>query len=382
MALYELAVLGAPSEAQLAALRSRFADAAQTFQLQLGQDMRLAVQPAAFIPSERSASAAVFFGGGTSAALDTAAVLQGRLIPILPVATTQGQLASEIPEALRGLNCLFYDRDGPDRVFSTLLGCVGLLRPQRRVFLSYKRTESIAAATQLFAELSARNFSVFLDTHSVPAAVDFQEELWHQLVDVDVVIMLDTESYFSSRWTDAEYGRALAKGISVLRVQWPGTSPAKVSSTAAVLPLKAEDLKGDGTLVDNVVQALCAKLEQLRSVAYAVRHLSTVTQVEGAITRIEGKVDGIGPYRAMHVRLRNGRQLVVHPTIGVPTAVTLQEAVERAGQLSTAVVYDHVGLKRAWQEHLRWLAANFKGARWIKVTEAAWDFAGWEVEGG
>ncbi|HZR37930.1 MAG TPA: hypothetical protein VFA75_21340 [Nevskia sp.] len=80
MALYELAVLGAPSEAQLAALRSRFADAAQASQLQLGQDIRLTVQAAAFMPSERSASAAVFFGGGTGAMVNTAAVLQGQLI--------------------------------------------------------------------------------------------------------------------------------------------------------------------------------------------------------------------------------------------------------------------------------------------------------------
>lgn len=382
MALYELAVLGAPSEEQVRALQSRFEAAAQAFRLELGRDIQVSIKPVEFSPSDRSAGAAIFFGGHASDKLDPAAVMRGRSIPILPVATSESQLKAEIPESLRGFNCLFYDRHGPDRVFATLLSCLGLLRSQRRVFLSYKRAEASAAATQLFGELSARNFSVFLDTHSVPAAVDFQEELWHQLVDVDIVIMLDTKSYFSSRWTAAEYGRALAKGISVLRVQWPNTSPSMITSTSAALSLNASDLDADGTLTDGAVQALCGKLEQLRGTAYAVRHLSAVSQVEDAISRIEGRVDGIGPHSAMHVRLRTGHQLVVHPIVGVPTAVTLQEAVERSGELGAAVIYDHVGLKRSWQNHLHWLAQNFKGARWIKVTDVAWAFAGWEIDGG
>ena len=92
---------------------------------------------------------------------------------------------------------------------------------KRQVFLSYKRDESAAAAVQLFAELSARQYEVFLDTHSIAAGVDFQESLWHSLCDVDVLLMLDSPNYFASRWTAAEYGRALAKGIGVLRVEWP-----------------------------------------------------------------------------------------------------------------------------------------------------------------
>jgi len=41
------------------------------------------------------------------------------------------------------------------------------LPAQRRVFVSYRRNESRDAAVQLFEELSARQFDVFLDTHSV-----------------------------------------------------------------------------------------------------------------------------------------------------------------------------------------------------------------------
>lgn len=376
MALYELAALGSPTDSQVEELQRRLAAAAHTFKLEFGKDISLAIRPATFAPAEQTAAAAVFFGGGASVGVELGAVLENKLVPVVPVATTEAMLDAEIPASLRGVNCLFYKPDGPDRIFSTLLSCVGLLRSQRRVFLSYKRTESAPAARQLFEELSARNLTVFLDTHSVPAAVDFQEELWHQLVDVDVVLMLDTPSYFDSRWTQAEYGRALAKNISVLRVQWPGTAPSG-PSTAAVQVLKNDDLNPDGTLAESAVVTLCALLEQNRSLAYAARLQSSITAIEDAVSRIEGRVEGVGPHRIMHVRLRNGSRVVVQPIIGVPSAVTLHEAVVRAKGAEAALVYDHIGLKRAWQEHLEWLATNFAGAKWIKVSEVAWAFGGW-----
>jgi hypothetical protein len=99
-----------------------------------------------------------------------------------------------------------------------LLECVGLLPRQRRVFVSYRRDEARQAALQMFDALSSRHFYVFLDTHGITPAEDFQAMLWHRLCDSDVLLMLDTPNYFEGRWTSAEFGRALAKGISVLRI--------------------------------------------------------------------------------------------------------------------------------------------------------------------
>jgi hypothetical protein len=91
---------------------------------------------------------------------------------------------------------------------AALLECVGLLRPQRRVFISYRRVESANAALQLHEALGSRGFDVFLDTYDVRPAEDFQAIVWHRLCDSDVMVMLDTPGYFGSRWTAAEIGRA------------------------------------------------------------------------------------------------------------------------------------------------------------------------------
>jgi hypothetical protein len=377
--MYELAVLGNPTPEQLGDFKDRLKEAADQLQLLIGKDIGLALQPASFSPSTRSAAAAVFFGGTGTSSIDIGKILDIKNVPILPVYSTRGAMAKEIPSALQSLNCIAYDQVGAFRVFSALLECVGLLPRQRRVFLSYRRNEAMPAAVQLFAELSARQFDVFLDTHRIAPAVQFQEVLWHQLCDVDVLVMLETKSYFASRWTSAEFGRALAKGIGLLRVQWPDSTPSPHTETASRVELVPADIDASGQLATSAIQRICNQLEQVRCLAHATRHLSLVSSVQAAIELIDGRVDAIGAYRLMHLTFRSGRQLIVQPTIGVPTAVTLHEAMSRAGSTEAAVVYDHLGILKTWEDHLTWLATNVKGARWVKSSDVAWDFAGWEV---
>ncbi len=378
MALYELAVLGHPSELQIQELQRLVAEVQEQFGLG-AVEIELHVCPDSFRPDLRSCAAALFVGGADGASFDIAAVVDPKTVPVLPVASTALQVPAEVPPMLRVLNCVFLDQHPMERVFSALLECVGLLPRQRRVFLSYRRSESTAVAVQLFAELSARQFDVFLDTHSIGAGVDFQEQLWHQLSDVDVLLMLDTPEYFSSRWTDAEYGRALAKGIGVLRVQWPDSPPSPVTGTASRAELLAEEFLADGQISAEAVQRICRQLEAVRSQSHALRTMSLIESVRNAIEQIEGQVTGVGPGRLMQVTLRNGRQLSVQPTLGVPTAVTLQETLLRAGHDNCAVVYNHYGMMKSWQEHLEWLAQRVSGSRWIRQSDAAWDFAGWDA---
>lgn len=377
MALYHIAVLGKPSKAQLVALDRRVAEVQRRFKLD-EDDIHVTIHPAHFSPDSKSSSAAIFFGGKGTVGIDISSVLDLGRIPVLPVASTATQVSKQIPLGLRDLNCVFYrGRGGADRVFSALLECLGMLPRQRRVFLSYRRNESTPIAVQLFAELSARQYEVFLDTHSIGAGVDFQESLWHSLCDVDVLVMLDSPQYFDSRWTAAEYGRALAKGIGVLRVQWPTATPSRITGTSSLVPLAATDFRSDGALEAAALDRVCDRLEDFRSLAHATRHLSIVGAVEEAVAKIGGQVEGMDAHRAMQVRLNKTTRILVQPTVGVPTAVTLQHALERAGKSDAAIVYDHVGIKPSWIAHLRWLASSIKGARWIKSTEAAWDLAGW-----
>jgi len=378
-ALYQLAVLGSPTDAQISELEEIVGTAVGMFNLRLGHEVGWEVRPEAFNPDQQRSSAAVFFGGENPPLANVAKLLE-RGIPLLPIASDVNRVNEEIPELLRPLNCLAYTANGPQRVATALLECAGLLPRQRRVFVSYRRGEARDAALQLFDALSARLFDVFLDTHGIPPAEDFQTMLWHRLCDSDVLVMLDTPGYFESRWTSAEFGRALAKGISVLRVGWPDCTPSARTATASRAELLPEEVDAaTGRLADSAVERICLQLEEVRSQSHAVRSVNLVSNLRNAIQTIGGQLVGVGPNKAVYIRLPDGRNVVVYPTVGVPTSTTLHDASTNSPDQSVAVVYDHVGLHPRWLGHLDWLGQHIHSARWVKASEAGWQFADWEV---
>ena len=377
MGLYELVVMGAPSNGQVEELGGHIARLIEPFGLELGKEVKWSVLPGAFEPDQMTPVAVAFFGGAGVSDVGINSLLPAG-VPILPIASRDGQIAVEIPPQLRALNCVTVAGHGPERIATALLECVGLLPRQRRVFVSYRRDEARQAALQLFNSFSARLFDVFLDTHGIAPAEHFQSVLWHRLCDSDVLVMLDTPGYFDSRWTNAEYGRALAKGISVLRIGWPAVNPSPRAATASRIDLNAGDLDvASGQLTDAVIDRICTQLEFVRAQSHAVRSLNLFSNLKLAIERIGGGVAGVGVHNAIYFKLPNGKAIVAYPAVGVPTSVTLNEAVDRA---FAAVVYDHVGLDERWIKHLAWLGDNIHAARWVKASEAAWTFAGWEVQ--
>lgn len=340
--------------------------------------MALDIRPMRFAPAPRMPAAVAYFGavGVDDPALTD--VVKTR-VPILPVASSTDLVSSEIPRALSSLNALSYG-EGPERVTSALLECLGLLPRQRRVFVSYRRSEARGAALQLFETFSARQFDVFLDTHGIPPADDFQAVLWHRLCDSDVLVMLDTPTYFESRWTSAEYGRALAKGISVLSIGWPGVTASPRTSTASRIMLEPSDLDPATCQLSNAsLSRICGQLESVRSQSQAVRHLNLVSNISQAIGCIGGTISGVGLHNTIYATLPDGMELAIYPAVGVPTSMTLNDAVSHLPDRNTAVVFDHIGLHEPWLRHLAWLGEHIHATRWVKVAEAAWTFAGWGV---
>jgi TIR domain len=378
MTLYHLALMGAPSASQIADLERCLSIVIEPFGLHLGSEVELSICPPSFEPPETTAAAVAFFARVGASETGLNSVLR-KGIPVLPVAATNGRV-DDIPLQLKPLNCLTYETHGPQRISTALLECVGLLPRQRRVFVSYRRDEARAAALQLFDALSARLFDVFLDTHGIAPAEDFQAVLWHRLCDSDVLVMLDTPGYFDSRWTNAEFGRALAKGISVLRIGWPGFTPSRRISTASRVDLATHEIDvATGLLADRAIERICTQIETVRSQSQAIRSLNLFSNLRQAVECIGGTVAGVGLHKAIYVDLPTGAHIVIYPTVGVPTSVTLNDAINHAPDRSVAVLYDHIGLHENWLKHLTWLGDNIRAARWVRASEAAWAFGGWEV---
>ena len=127
---------------------------------------------------------------------------------IVPVVDNLANFNDFVFDELRGINGMDFGANDPnmERIASVLLEGLNLIRRSRRLFISYKRSDTQAVAIQLYEALDQNGFDVFLDTLSIRPGEAFQEVLWHRLADTDVIVLLDSPGFLSSRWTTKELG--------------------------------------------------------------------------------------------------------------------------------------------------------------------------------
>lgn len=385
MSLYELAILGSPDAGERETLTATLCGMIEDFGLALSDDVLIHDGETVRRRDKRAAFAAAFFGAPSAGDIEVAHELVLESAVVIPIVTDKDDFVGHIPSFLQSANGLRRRANDPAmvEVATAMLECVGLLRRQRRVFVSYRRTESRSAALQLHDLLSGRGFDVFLDTHDIRPGDPFQEVLWHRLVDSDVIVMLDSPGYFDSRWTRQEIGRARAKDIQVLRVIWPEHIPSKLTDMAETIYLDPCELAAtDGPIADQVADTIVLKVERLRSRSIAARYMSITGKLRADVEKIGASVEGVGAHRAIAVRLLSERKVWAYPIVGVPTAEILNDIAEKSKRAEHGdipiLVYDHIGIRDAWSSHLQWLDEQIRAVRAIKVSEAGWALAAWE----
>ena len=385
MGIYEFAVLGNITPEERQTLKNSIEQMVSEFDIHIGNEVEIYDSNTVSSRKRSSAFAAVYFGGIPQVDVEVAQVIYAESVPIIPVVKSFEQFSKYIPEFLQPTNGYCLNGQDPEmkELATLMVECVGLLRRQRRVFVSYRRTESRNAALQLHDFLIGKGFDVFLDTHDIRPGEPFQDALWHKLCDSDVLIMLDTPTYFESRWTREEIGRARAKEIHVLRVVWPNHEPNKMTDLSETMYLASEDLESDsGPLTIGKIDEIALKVESIRSRSIAARYMSITGRLRADIERIGASFEGVGAHRAMAIRLTDDRKLWLYPVVGIPTAETLNDIAIKAQSNDNkevpVLVYDHIGIRKTWSDHLQWLDENIKSVRGLKVTEAAWELAGWK----
>ena len=125
---------------------------------------------------------------------------------ILPIYFNEFE--TDIPCILSNQNGMQYKEFEINKITNIVLQSFELLRDARKVFISYRRSESASIAIQLFEDLEAHNFDVFLDTHSIEKGEPFQDELWHRMTDCDVMVLLNTPGFLESRWCKEKFAEA------------------------------------------------------------------------------------------------------------------------------------------------------------------------------
>lgn len=331
--------------------------------------------------SLKSPVMAVFFGSSESTA-DTALVTEliDDSIVIAPVVSDLSQVHAEIPPQLRHVNAIVLgtNDEGITRLVTLVLETFRLLRRERRLFISYKRTGSQPLADRLYDALDARGFDVFIDVRSVPPAADFQSQLWHRMSDSDVVVLIDTPGFREGRWTAEELARANATNVQILHLLWPGQKEDPATSFSHFMKLRRRDFFGFIPMrgrwaTKGLVTRICDEVERLRAPAIAARHRYLVDNFCDA-ARDEGLDPSVQIEGWISLKTKSNRTLAIVSAVGIPTSDRINEVFEAITDPAVEtreiwVIYDNRGVLKTWLSHLDWLD-SYLPIRAVQMSKA------------
>jgi hypothetical protein len=289
----------------------------------------------------------------------------------------------EIPDELKNQNGLPFDNN-INRICNIVLEGFELLRKNRKIFISYKRSESSNVAIQLYEALERNNFDVFLDTHSIDKGEEFQEELWHRMTDCDVILMLNTKNFLESEWCGYELEKAHLKRIGIVHLIWPDNDFQNFAQLAHSIQLKNGDFDKplfsdltNGRLKIEKVKETIDLIESVRARNLAARQDAIITEFIEAANYNNIEVN-LQFSRYITENLSNGKRRVYIPTIGVPQSINcfnsekLIKKIEKGEIDSIHLIYDEMSIRDYWLEHLEWLNEYLKVQTIKKLNFNKW----------
>lgn len=250
--------------------------------------MLVRVETIAAASAADAPTAVVLLGSETAASSpDVASAVEAArasTFPILPLVRPNGKVSELLPASVGRLNAV---RWGEGNISLEILRTLGLIERDRKLFLSYRQSESSALAIQLRRALSERFYDVFLDRFSVPPGDDFQARIDVELADKAFVLLIESPGAVGSEWVQHEVAYALSHQIAVLAIATPGVDVKEqfeVIDDAFRVTLRGEDFdrpfSREAQLVDETLARILAEVE----VRYAQQVRRRYVQLLGSTT--------------------------------------------------------------------------------------------------
>ena len=308
--------------------------------------------------------------------LDILTILKNDATLILPIVSDLTKFDESIPEILKNQNGfkLSNEEEIPSLV-SCILEGFSLIRTSRKVFISYKRSESSHVAIQLYEALEKSGFDVFLDTHSIRPGEPFQEELWHRMTDSDIIVLLNTTNFLESNWTKQELAKANSLSIGIIQVIWPNLKLIPQAHICKPIQLKDKDFDDDThkKLVDSIVENIISSTEVLRARTLAARQDNLTSEFISFANQSNVEVT-LHPDKFISI-YKNNEEYIIIPTIGVPQSLNCNNAEELILRIKQEkpkciyLLYDHVNIRDKWLRHLEWLN-KYLPVQSLKLSES------------
>lgn len=147
---------------------------------------------------------------------------QARIVPVV-----DSSLGCDVPTALPSWmnTTIAVETRGADPapILPKVIRSAGLLSQTPSVFVSYVHDDARDVAGQLFHELSARGYAVFLDRFSGRPGDDFVDLIAEELANKACLLALETPNYRTSPWCAQEVATAIVRKMGMIAIDLPGS---------------------------------------------------------------------------------------------------------------------------------------------------------------
>lgn len=326
----------------------------------------------------KSPTICLYFGNKEKKDKDIIDRFLSQNILILPLVSDVKEVPNEIPENLSVINCFGYNsQDKIPEIVNLILEKFELLPQKRKIFISYKRSDSTKVALQLYSFLTEAGFLPFLDSFSIRPMLNFQEELKNYMVDCDLILLLDTKNFFDSKWTVEEFNQANALSIGIIRLIWPDTDKAKDKESKCGLfeniELKKEDFSNvnftmNGKLKKSTLNIIKTQIEMFRARSIQFRQSNIIGEISKYATSQKKNIIQLHNY----LQIKENADILIIPTLGIPNSENFNSARkfldEPHNKKQLYLLYDNRNILKSWLNYLDWINKYNIPIKTVKVS--------------
>ena len=326
----------------------------------------------------KSPTICLYFGNKEKKDKDIIDRFLSQNILILPLVSDVKEVPNEIPENLSVINCFEYNsQDKIPEIVNLILEKFELLPQKRKIFISYKRSDSTKVALQLYSFLTEAGFLPFLDSCSIRPMLNFQEELKNYMVDCDLILLLDTKNFFDSKWTVEEFNQANALSIGIIRLIWPDTDKAKDKESKCGLfeniELKKEDFSNvnftmNGKLKKSTLNIIKTQIEMFRARSIQFRQSNIIGEISKYATSQKKNIIQLHNY----LEIKENADILIIPTLGIPNSENFNSARkfldEPHNKKQLYLLYDNRNILKSWLNYLDWINKYNIPIKTVKVS--------------
>ncbi len=326
----------------------------------------------------KSPTICLYFGNKEKKDKDIIDRFLSQNILILPLVSDVKEVPNEIPENLSVINCFEYNsQDKIPEIVNLILEKFELLPQKRKIFISYKRSDSTKVALQLYSFLTEAGFLPFLDSFSIRPMLNFQEELKNYMVDCDLILLLDTKNFFDSKWTVEEFNQANALSIGIIRLIWPDTDRSKNKESECGLfeniELKKEDFTNEnfttnGRFKKSTLNTIKMQIEMFRARSIQFRQSNIIGEISKYAKTQEKNIIQLDNY----LQIKENVDILIIPTLGIPNSENFNSARkfldEPHNKKQLYLLYDNRNILKSWLNYLDWINKYNIPIKTVKVS--------------